>query len=425
MKTDPREPTLLIGVYHKGRDLALENASFEELERLADTAGARVVGSVTQRVERLNPRSLMGKGKVEEAAAAAKRLGAKTVIVNEDLTPAQQLHLEKSLDAKVVDRTRLILDIFAQRAHTKEGELQVELAQLSYMLPRLTGSWRAFSQQVGGIGTRGPGERKIEYERRHIQRRIDHLKRGIERLGREREIRRRRRGRVPVPGVAIIGYTNAGKSTFLNRLARSAGKADKQVYADDLLFATLDSTSRRIPLPDGGWAVFTDTVGFISKLPTALIAAFKSTLEEVALADCLLHLEDGLAPHPEQQRQTVESVLRELGADRIPRVRAVNKADLLDENDRLALRANDPERMLVSAKSGEGVVDALRAVQGVLNDRWLLRDLRLTHDKSALLEEAYRTAQVLSQKADDSGILLTLRVTAENWARLRKRSGIC
>ena len=420
-----REAALLIGVYPRGRELALESASFEELERLADTAGARVVGSVTQRVERLNPRSLMGKGKVEEAAAAAKRLGAKTVIVNEDLSPAQQLHLEKTLDAKVVDRTRLILDIFAQRAHTKEGELQVELAQLSYMLPRLTGSWRAFSQQVGGIGTRGPGERKIEYERRHIQRRIDHLKRGIEKLEQEREVRRRKRSRVPVPGVAIIGYTNAGKSTLLNRLARLAGKADKQVYADDLLFATLDSTSRRIPLPDGGWAVFTDTVGFISKLPTSLIAAFKSTLEEVTHADCLLHLEDALAPHAEQQRGTVEAVLRELEADRIPRVRAVNKADLLGESERLALRANDPDRLLVSAKSGEGIEDALRAAQNILNDRWLLRELRLAHERSGLLDEVYRVSQVLSQKADDAGILLTLRITGENWARLRKRGGIC
>ncbi|OIO07747.1 MAG: GTPase HflX [Elusimicrobia bacterium CG1_02_63_36] len=420
-----REAALLIGVYPRGRELALESASFEELERLADTAGARVVGSVTQRVERLNPRSLMGKGKVEEAAAAAKRLGAKTVIVNEDLSPAQQLHLEKTLDAKVVDRTRLILDIFAQRAHTKEGELQVELAQLSYMLPRLTGSWRAFSQQVGGIGTRGPGERKIEYERRHIQRRIDHLKRGIEKLEQEREVRRRKRSRVPVPGVAIIGYTNAGKSTLLNRLARLAGKADKQVYADDLLFATLDSTSRRIPLPDGGWAVFTDTVGFISKLPTSLIAAFKSTLEEVTHADCLLHLEDALAPHAEQQRRTVEAVLRELEADRIPRVRAVNKADLLGESERLALRANDPDRLLVSAKSGEGIEDALRAAQNILNDRWLLRELRLAHERSGLLDEVYRVSQVLSQKADDAGILLTLRITGENWARLRKRGGIC
>jgi len=197
------------------------------------------------------------------------------------------------------------------------------------------------------------------------------------------------------------------------------------VYADDLLFATLDSTSRRIPLPDGGWAVFTDTVGFISKLPTSLIAAFKSTLEEVTHADCLLHLEDALAPHAEQQRRTVEAVLRELEADRIPRVRAVNKADLLGESERLALRANDPDRLLVSAKSGEGIEDALRAAQNILNDRWLLRELRLAHERSGLLDEVYRVSQVLSQKADDAGILLTLRITGENWARLRKRGGIC
>jgi len=425
VSTLEKEPALLIGVSKKNDDPRAESASFEELERLADTAGARVVGTVTQRVEKLNPKSLIGKGKVEEAGSAAKRLGAKTVIVNEDLSPAQQLHLEKQLDAKVVDRTRLILDIFAHRAHSKEGELQVELAQLSYMLPRLTGSWRAFSQQVGGIGTRGPGERKIEYERRHVQRRIDHLKKGIERLGRERELRRARRKRVPVPGVAIIGYTNAGKSTFLNRLTRAAGKSTKQVYADDLLFATLDSTSRRIPLPGGGWAVFTDTVGFISKLPTSLIAAFRSTLEEVALADCLLHLEDAVAPYPEEQRKTVDSVLKDLGAETIPSVRAVNKADLLNEDAQIALRTNDPERLLVSAKTGEGIEPVLRATQQVLNDRWLLRELSLGHDQSNLLDEAYRTAQVIEQKAEEDCIRLTLRVTAENWARLRKVSGIC
>ncbi|PCI37721.1 MAG: GTPase HflX [Elusimicrobia bacterium] len=425
MSTPKKEPVLLIGVSKKDADYRAENASFEELGRLAETAGAAVVGSLTQRVERLNPKSLMGKGKVEEACAAAKRLGAKTVIVNEDLTPAQQMHLEKTLDAKVVDRTRLILDIFAQRAHSKAGELQVELAQLSYMLPRLTGSWRAFSQQVGGIGTRGPGERKFEYERRHFQRRIDHLKKGIARLERERALQRKRRKTVPVPGIAIIGYTNAGKSTFLNQLTRIKGSTGKEVYADDLLFATLDSTSRRIPLPDGGWAVFTDTVGFISKLPTSLIAAFRSTLEEVALADCLLHLEDAVAGYPEEQRRTVDAVLKDLGADSVPRVRAVNKADLLTEDAKLKLLANDPSRLLVSAKTGNGLEAVLKASQAILNDRWLLRELSLRHDQSKMIDEAYRTAQVLEQKAEANFIRLTLRVTAENWARLRKISGTC
>ncbi|MBI2362861.1 MAG: GTPase HflX, partial [Elusimicrobia bacterium] len=204
------EKTVLVGIFKKGRDLSAEQASLDELGRLVETAGGLPVETVSQRVDRFHPSCLMGPGKVDEVAALARRLGARTVVVDEDLSPAQQLTLEEKIGAKIVDRTRLILDIFARRARTREGELQIELAQLSYMLPRLTGSWRQFSQQLGGIGTRGPGERKLEYERRHVQRRIEHLKGQIERARSAREVQRRRRESVPVPSVAIIGYTNAG-----------------------------------------------------------------------------------------------------------------------------------------------------------------------------------------------------------------------
>jgi GTP-binding protein HflX len=340
------------------------------------------------------------------------------VVFDENLTPAQQLSLEEAIGAKIVDRTRLILDIFAKRARTKEGELQVELAQLSYMLPRLTGSWRAFSQQVGGIGTRGPGESQIEYERRHIQHRIESLKEAIRRMEANRVVQRQRRESVPVPTVAILGYTNAGKSTLLNRLVPRGAPA----YADDKLFATLDPMTRRAQMPDGGWAVFTDTVGFISKLPTALIAAFRSTLEEVSRADCLLHVEDGAMPALDEQRRVVDAVLKELDAQRLPRVVVVNKADLLSREQRSLLSASDPERCFASALTGEGVERMLHRVQSVLNRRWLLRELSLDTSKAHHLAEIYRCAQVVGTEAKGERMVLRLRVTRENWQRLRQRT---
>ena len=415
------EKTVLVGIFKKGRELAAEQASLDELGRLVETAGGLPVETVSQRVERFHPSCLMGPGKVDEVAALARRLGARTVVVDEDLSPAQQLTLEDRIGAKIVDRTRLILDIFARRARTREGELQIELAQLSYMLPRLTGSWRQFSQQVGGIGTRGPGERKLEYERRHVQRRIEHLKGQIERARSAREVQRRKRESVPVPSVAIIGYTNAGKSSLLNTLVAAGGGREASVYADDKLFATLDPTTRRVVLPGGGWAVFTDTVGFIQKLPTTLIAAFRATLEETVHADCHLILEDGDAPHPEAQRATVDEVLKELGVADVPRMRAMNKSDLLAEEEKRRLRTDDPALMLVSAKTGEGVEELLGRVQEVLSDRWLLRELRLPASQYSLIGEIHRTALVLGQRPQGGDLVLRLRVTPENWDRLRAR----
>lgn len=418
---------ILVAVVRKDpRASSPDASSIEELGRLSATAGGRVVEVLIQRLTRLHPGTLIGSGKMTEVALAVKRRRAKTVIFDADLTPAQQENLEKALGAKIVDRTRLILDIFAKRARTKEGELQVELAQLSYMLPRLTGSWRAFSQQVGGIGTRGPGERKIEYERRHVQYRIKHLKKDIERLKRERAVQRRRRRRVPVPTIAIIGYTNAGKSSVLNKLtaeSRRPEAAQKKVYADDKLFATLDPTSRRVRMPEGGWAVFTDTVGFISKLPTSLIAAFRSTLEEAAEADCLLHLEDGASPELAMQRRTVESVLGQLGANNLPRVRALNKSDLLARQERAALEKAAPERLLVSAKTGENLSLLLGRIQAVLNHRWLLREIALPYAAGRHLKEIYASAQVIGRGTRNGRMVLRLRVTPENWTRLLARIG--
>jgi len=416
------ERVILVGVREKGDSAKVQEYSLEELRRLTETAGGSVAGVLTQALERFNPRSLIGEGKVDEVAAAARAAGARTVVFDEELSPAQQIHLEETMKAKVVDRTRLILDIFARRARTKEGELQVELAQLSYMLPRLTGSWRSYSQQVGGIGTRGPGERQLEYERRHIQRRIEHLRRAIARMEGERALQRRRRESIPVPTVAILGYTNVGKSSLLNRLVGAApARARKTVYADDKLFATLDPTSRRVILPQGGWAVFTDTVGFISKLPTTLIAAFRSTLEEVARADCLLHLEDASSEDAARQRQTVETLLEDLGAEGLPRVRALTTADLLGTVARARARDLDPDASLVSVRTGEGIGELLAKVERSLSERWILRELTLDPARAGRLHEVYASAQVLSQAHPRGKIRLKLRVTPENWKRLLHR----
>lgn len=414
-ETRPLERVVLVGAYLK-QEPARREASLEELVRLTETAGGVVAGTVVQRLDRYHPGTLIGKGKIQEVSEAALLHRARTVIFDCDLSPAQQKRLEAELKAKIIDRTRLILDIFAQRARTREGELQVEHAQLSYMLPRLTGAWRGFSQQVGGIGTRGPGERKLEYERRHIQRRIQHLQQDLEKIKRQRAVQRRRRLSIPVPSVALLGYTNVGKSSLLNALTRT-----EAVYADDKLFATLDPTTRRVRLPQGGWAVFTDTVGFISNLPTALIAAFRSTLEEVLEADCLLHVVDASSPDRVEQSATALAVLKDLGAADAPLLTVFNKTDALSAPELARLAAEDPRAALVSARTGEGLERMLEGVQEVLNRRWLLRELALDPGEGRLLSEVHRCAQVLGQRQEGGRWVLRLRVTPENFSRLLHR----
>jgi len=348
-------------------------------------------------------------------------LRAGTVIFDLELSPAQQKNLEKALpNRKIVDRTRLILDIFARRARTSEGRLQVELAQLSYMLPRLTGAWRSFSQQAGGIGTRGPGELKLEYERRHIQLRISHLEGDLGRVRDARRLRRERRAGVPVPQIALVGYTNAGKSTLLNQLT---GAAD--VYADDKLFATLDPTARRVRLPEGGWAVATDTVGFIQRLPTTLIAAFRATLEEVEAADVLLIVSDASSAELEQQRASVAKTLADLDTLGIPRVEAFNKADLLTAAERTDLERRHPQAVFLSAQTGEGVQEVLSRAEAALSERWLSREIDVPAEKSAIAARFYESAQVLGREQRGSKTRYRLRVTRENWRRLQALLSEC
>jgi GTP-binding protein HflX len=416
----PRERALLVGVGPKSQT-DLIRSSLDELTRLAETAGATVVGEATQALARFHPATLIGSGKVSEIAGMCAGLRAGTVIFDLELSPGQQKNLEKLLPKrKIVDRTRLILDIFAQRARTSEGTLQVELAQLSYMLPRLTGAWREFSQQAGGIGTRGPGERKLEYERRHIQLRIAHLQKELKRVRDARRLRRERRASVPVPQIALVGYTNVGKSTLLNQLVGS-----EATYADDKLFATLDPTARRVRLPEGGWAVATDTVGFIQRLPTTLVAAFRSTLEEVEAADALLIVSDAASPEMESQRASVAATLAELDTAGIPRTEIFNKADRLSADARADLLRRHPGAILLSAATGEGVAAALAAVESALSSRWLKREIDVPAEKAGAAARLYESAQVLDRRVDGTATRYRLRVTAENWRRLQALLAEC
>lgn len=298
--------------------------SLAELEQLAATAGVEVVGKVSQKVDRPNPATLVGKGKVTEIREQREQLGADLFLFDEELTPTQQRNLEELLGAKILDRTGLILDIFARHAQTREGRLQVELAQLEYRLPRLTRMWTHLSRQAaGGVGLRGPGETQLEVDRRRSGERISKLKEQLKEVHAHRELYRQKRRREGIPILALVGYTNAGKSTLLNALSNS------QVRAENVLFATLDPTTRQIVLPEGQEVLLTDTVGFIQRLPTQLVAAFRATLEEVQDADLLVHVVDITHPNAEEQAQTVDKVLADLGVGDKPRVVALNKLDRL------------------------------------------------------------------------------------------------
>ena len=345
------ERALLVG--HAGRDGRELPRSLEELRRLADTAGARVLGTLVQRRGDVRPPTFLGKGKVAELKALAEDLEADVALFNDDLSPPQVRNLEKELGVKVVDRSELILDIFARRARTRESRLQVELAQLQYMMPRLTGMWKHLERQAGGIGTRGPGETQLETDRRFVRERIARLKDALKSVERERETqRRRRRGRFRA---ALVGYTNAGKSTLFNALTRA------DVFVEDRLFATLDATTRQMVSPARELALLTDTVGFIRKLPHHLVASFHSTLVEAVEADLLVHVVDAADPDLRRQMIAVDAVLEDLLEEPRPTLLVFNKTDLVVDEDLLAgLRVEFPGSFLISALTGAGL-DALRA----------------------------------------------------------------
>ena len=368
--TRPRlERAILVGVELKRRRAlwGLEE-SLTELAELARSARAIVVATVTQRMDRPT-QTYMGKGKLEELKGLLYAKSASTVICDDELTPTQQRNLEKELGgAKVIDRTALILDVFAQRARTKDGRLQVELAQHEYLLPRLAGQWTHLERLGGGIGTRGPGETQIETDRRLVRQRIQKLKRDLEDVRRHRARYRARRIEMEVPVVSLVGYTNAGKSSLLNRLTKA------NVMAENLLFSTLDPVTRRIKTPAGRDVLLTDTVGFIQKLPTAVVAAFRATLEEVQESTLVLHVLDITHPNAAQMAAVVEGILEDLGIADKPRLMALNKADLLDENvdaETLsrALQLADGELggVFTSAETGAGLDTLLREIDDALN----------------------------------------------------------
>ena len=340
--------------------------SLGELGELAKTAGAVVVGSTTQKLEHPNVATYVGSGKLDEIGEASKQLDANVVIFDDELSPSQQRNLEKALGVKVIDRTALILDIFATRAQTREGRVQVELAQMQYLLPRLAGQWSHLERMEGAIGTRGPGETQIETDRRLINSRIAKLRRDLKEVSTQRELYRRRRSRNNGPVVALVGYTNAGKSTLMRALSGA------DVLAEDKLFATLDPVTRRLGLPSGEVVLLTDTVGFIQKLPTQLVAAFRATLEELEEADLLLHVIDISHPNAYEHTETVDSTLRELGVGEKPTLLALNKVDLLANEEGEPVEDFDEARAIIlGAGAPPGNVVIISAA-----NRWGLDNLK-------------------------------------------------
>lgn len=390
--------------------------TLQELHRLTHTAGAEVVYSFRVKVEAFNAATLIGKGKLQEIATQAQILRADSVIFDDEISPAQQNNLEEILPAKVLDRTRLILDIFAQRARTQEGKLQVELAQLKYLLPRLSGRGAAMMQQKGGIGMRGPGERKLEYDRRRLRQRISRLEKEIETVKAGRSLRRQRRTQVPLPQIALVGYTNAGKSTLLNALTQT-----QSVYADDKLFATLDPTTRRVRMPSGGEMLFTDTVGFIQKLPHSLVTSFRATLEETSFADVILHVQDASSPNRREQESTVLQIITDLKAENIPLITVFNKTDLLSPARLELLRAQYPQAVFVSALEEANLTSLLRRVEQAASYKWQVHTLSLRMDQLHLLGLFYEKSLVIDRKETPHGLTLTIMATEGNFESLKKR----
>jgi GTPase len=385
----------------------------EELALLARSAGARVIGSILQERARRDPATLIGRGKVQELARRCEEEAADVVFFDEDLSPAQQRNLESGVGRKTVDRTQLILDIFARRARTREGRLQVELAQLDYVLPRLTGRGVLLSRLGGGIGTRGPGETKLETDRRRIRQRIQSIRRQIEHVRRERHTRRGARGRREAPVVALVGYTNAGKSTLFNALT-SGGAA-----VSDQLFVTLDPLVRRVRLGAGRELMLVDTVGFIQKLPHSLVAAFRATLEEVVEADLLLHVVDASAPGVEEREAAVVSVLRDIGAGERPGVLVLNKADRTPRERLAALAGARPGCAVVSALGGHGLDRLLASVCERLDLE--PRRVRLGFEASDRrgIAGVYSAGRVLDHEEKDGEILLDVELPGRALGRYR------
>ena len=413
------EQVVLVGVWTDGTADQAER-SLRELAALAETAGALVLDGVIQRRDRPDPATYIGSGKARELRDLVVSTGADTVICDGELSPGQLRHLEEVVKVKVVDRTWLILDIFAQHARSKAGRAQVSLAQMQYLLPRLRGWGESLSRQAGGraggatggVGTRGPGETKIETDRRRIRDQMTVLRRQLKEMERVRRTQRGARERAGTPAVALAGYTNAGKSSLLNRLT-GAG-----VLVEDALFATLDPTVRKLDLPSGRHCTIADTVGFVRHLPHHLVEAFRSTLEEVTDADLVVHVVDGSDPYPEDQLSAVREVLAEIGAGNLPELVVINKADIADPLQLAALRRREPDALIVSAHTGEGIDELLERLDARLPRPEIEVDVVVPYDRGDLVAAAHAEGEVLSQEHLAEGTRLRARVRPELAARL-------
>ncbi|MGZ8580287.1 MAG: GTPase HflX [Actinomycetota bacterium] len=403
------EKAVLVGV-----GPGIDEGDLDELEALADSAGAEAVARVVQSRQEPDPATFIGRGKLEEVHAEVHRHGADSVILDQELTPGQLRSLEERLGVKVIDRTALILDIFALHARSREGKAQVELAQLNYLLPRLRGWGEAMSRAGGGVGTRfGGGETKMEVDRQHIGRRITKLRRELKSLARTRETKRSRRQASGAPQAAIAGYTNAGKSTLMNRLTGA------DVVVADQLFATLDPTVRQLKLPGGRRCTISDTVGFVSKLPHDLVEAFRSTLEEVTLAELIVHIADAASPDLADQVEAVRRVLGEIGAGSIPEVLVLNKIDRLSGSERARLARRYPGSVPVSAFSGEGVHGLLETLEATLPHPPVEIELLVPYGREDLIALLYRESEVLSTTHEEIGTVVHARVGFRELAAVR------
>ncbi|MEL7625875.1 MAG: GTPase HflX [Anaerolineaceae bacterium] len=412
-----KENAIMVGVrigQESHREGLTLDESLQELELLAETAGLEVVGSITQNLESPNPRTYIGKGKLEDLKLLVEEFDADTVLFDEELSPRHQRELEKEFDrnVKILDRTALILDIFAQHADTREGMLQVELAQYKYRLPRLTRAWTHLARQtggasgrsgsVGGVGLRGPGETQLEVDRREINKRIDKLEDELEKVRQHRNRYRQQRRKTNIPVVALVGYTNAGKSTLLNALTNAG------IYVADQLFATLDPTTRQLELPTGETVLLTDTVGFIQKLPTDLVAAFRATLEEIAEADLLLHVIDGSHENAENQKRTVLETLEEIGAGEIPILTVYNKVDLLDEENLQELKnLADPSAIFISAKDGNGFTELIEAIAAGVAQSFQQVTVFLPYEEGRLVSMFHEKGHVEKLEHEEDGVRIT------------------
>jgi GTP-binding protein HflX len=412
------EKVILIGLWGEQTLQEAEN-SLRELAALAETAGAEVLDGLLQRRPHPDPATYLGKGKAQELKQLVQQVGADTVIADTELAPSQRRELENVVNAKVIDRTAVILDIFAQHAKSREGKAQIELAQLEYLLPRLRGWGESMSRQAGGqaaggvgMGSRGPGETKIELDRRRINTRMAKLRKQIVAMKPARDTKRASRKKNAVPSVAIAGYTNAGKSSLLNRITKAG------VLVENALFATLDPTVRKTQTPDGRPFTFTDTVGFVRNLPHQLVEAFRSTLEEIADSDLIVHIVDASHPDPAGQIATVRDVIGEVGARDIPELIVFNKIDLVDDVQRMALRGLEPNSIAVSARSGEGIVELEQLIATLLPEPNVSVSLMIPYNRGDLVSRMHMNSRITKLEYEDDGTHVEAMVSPEFAAEL-------